>query len=277
MITKYNLFESVRDQMTPKSEEEIFNAFRDFIMSYENPLSKYPINAYTDFGKISRILKEPKSNLHYINAHMNNFQKLNTFFKTLVTNEKNYKNVNLKDSSKRWGGSWICYPNKKLANFGSFNDAAGWVFCKDYFKEKINESVRDKMTPKSEEDIRYSMGEKKYHIYKSLRDAKDSIKPPYETTDIVFGEGSKKGSNFFDIKIRFLSLTVWYNGDLWSVSYAYNSDEHINRYNTWTEAWNGILEFTNQSLSKEISTVDKVINIHQKNINELRDLLNKIE
>lgn len=145
------------------------------------------------------------------------------------------------------------------------------------YKQYINEGVRAKMTPKSEEDIKSTMGEKKYHIYKSLSDAKESVKPPYETTEIYFNEISGKLANYFGVNLRFLPYSISFDGALWTVSYSYNRNMIKGHYNTWEEAWDGILEFTKQSLSEEISTIENKINKHQKEVDEIKDILNKIE
>jgi hypothetical protein len=143
------------------------------------------------------------------------------------------------------------------------------------YKDFINEGIRDKMTPKSEEDIKNSVGEKKYNIYKSLSDAKDSIKSPYETDNLSFMEMLMKSVKYIEVRIRFLIFTISYDGDLWRVIHHYNKS-HTDHYNTWDEAWNGIIEFTDQSLNNEISLLEKEINRDQENIKELKELLSKI-
>jgi hypothetical protein len=144
------------------------------------------------------------------------------------------------------------------------------------YLRRYNESVRDMLKPKSEEDIKKSMGKKKYHIYKSLRDAKESVKPPFETTELIFKEISGKLASYFGINLRFLPFSVSYDGELWTVSYAYNRNMVNNNYNTWNETWDGIVEFTDQSLTEEISTIEKEIKRHQKNVDELKELLSEI-
>jgi len=140
----------------------------------------------------------------------------------------------------------------------------------------LNESVRDLMKPKSEEQIEKDMGKERYYIYKSLNDAKDSIKLPYITSKLIFETDMYgKSLRFFEVKIRFLRFNVSYDGDLWSLNYNYNG-EYTDHCNTWNETWGKTIEVTNQFFNEEISILTKQINMHQKNVDEIKELLSKI-
>jgi len=141
---------------------------------------------------------------------------------------------------------------------------------------KTNESVRDLMKPKSEEEIRKSIGEEKYNIYKSLSDAKNSIKLPYKTDNLSFIDMLVDSKQHFEVEIRFLRFTISYDGNLWKVGFGYNK-EHIDHYNTWDEVWKDIIEFTNDSFNKEILVLQKEINRYQKNINEMKKLISEVD
>lgn len=142
------------------------------------------------------------------------------------------------------------------------------------FNDFINEGVRDLMTPKSEEDIKNSIGAERYNIYKSLIDARDSIKPPFETDKLSMLDMMLSRKTSFEIKIRFLSFTVVYDSkNIWTVHHK----ERVTYYKTWNDAWNGILDITQRAFNNEISILENEISRIQKNADEIKELVSKVE
>jgi len=149
---QYN--ESLRDQMKPKSEEEIKLAY-DNLQKYTTKVSDYSreLDLTRVFWEISDIFNEPLNNLYYIDDDSRHIDIFISFLKNYYSNlpqdlEKVPINV-----SKSLYGEWFCYPNEKIAwqdlGFGQ----CAWVFSNDIFKKQINESLTNKMTPKSDEEL----------------------------------------------------------------------------------------------------------------------------
>jgi hypothetical protein len=143
--------------------------------------------------------------------------------------------------------------------------------------KQYNESLKDKMTPVTEDDIRAKLGEEKYHIYKSIKDAKDSIKPPYEIDeDVVRQLTDDSQISTLVVKIWFLKFIIRYDGELWSYSTQYNSENVEVNYRTWIEVYHQIINDTNKFFNKEIETVQVEMNRHQNKINNLQKELKKV-
>jgi len=55
------------------------------------------------------------------------------------------------------------------------------------YNDFITESITDKMTPVTEEDLKKSFGEDKYNQYKKLIEVKKTMdKAPFSTSDVYF-------------------------------------------------------------------------------------------
>jgi hypothetical protein len=141
----------------------------------------------------------------------------------------------------------------------------------------VNEGIRDMMTPKSEEDIKNSIGEEKYNIYKSLINAKNSIKPPFKTDQLSMLDMMEKRLTSFQVDIRFLNFTIVCDSrGIWTVHYKLNNNQRALFYKTWKEAWYGVLEISEQVFNREISLLEAEVSRHQENIDELRELVSKV-
>ena len=154
--------ESIRDKMKPKSEEEINDACIKILNNHNNPISDYEDN-YID--EVSQILKEPKKKLHILTPqdYDDNYELLYNFLESFIINDdnfirtKNIKNMNYSSSFYYQNFEdvyWVCYPKHKIAclMYDNNKDVQEWIFCKDTIT-KMNESLRDKMKPKSEEEL----------------------------------------------------------------------------------------------------------------------------
>lgn len=141
---------------------------------------------------------------------------------------------------------------------------------------QYNESLRDKMTSVSEDDIRNKMGEEKYHVYKTLNDAKNNIKPPFKTSELLIDENNKYPIRF-EINIRFLTFYISYNGNNWIFSYYFQKPSETNEYyDTWDEVFNRIVKVTNNSYNKDISDRQKNVDLLQTSIDSMENELKKI-
>ena len=152
--------ESVRDKMTPPPKDRVNNACIKILSEHDNPTSDYD---EPEYDEISKILKEPKENLHILTPedYDDNYESLYDYLESLVINDDNFirtKNIKNEDNSVYYANFndvyWKCYPKEKIAclMFDDIVDAQEWLFCKDILV-KTNESLRDKMTPRSEESV----------------------------------------------------------------------------------------------------------------------------
>jgi len=142
--------------------------------------------------------------------------------------------------------------------------------------KSYNESLRDKMTAVSEEDIKRKMGEEKYHIYKSIRDAKESIKPPFEMTQFTSGSEDDRNPNLFGVHIWYIRFLISYDGKKWTYSYDYNGSHDDMYFNSWDGVYNQMVLDTNKSFNREISQHTKEVNRHQETIDEIKKELEKV-
>jgi len=143
--------------------------------------------------------------------------------------------------------------------------------------ELSNESIKDKMTPVSEDDIRIKMGEENYHIYKSIKDAKDTIKPPYEIDDdIVRGLTEDFQISTLVVKFWFLKFIIRYDGKIWKYSTEYNNEKVEVEYRTWLEIYHQMISDTNKFFNKEMETIQVEINRYQNKINNMGKDLKKV-
>jgi len=142
--------------------------------------------------------------------------------------------------------------------------------------EQYNESLRDKMTPVSEEDIRSKMGEEKYRMYKIVQSAKDSIKPPFEFTRFNTGSDDDKNINLFGVHVWYIKFEFSYDGKKWEYILEYNGRKDPLYFDSWDDVYEQMILDTNKSFNKEIIQHQKEINIHQKTIDDIKKELENI-
>jgi len=142
--------------------------------------------------------------------------------------------------------------------------------------DQYNESLRDKMTPVSEEDIKKKLGEEKYHIYRTVQDAKDSIKQPFEFSQFTTGSADDKNIGVFAIRLRFIRFIFSYNGENWKYFYDYNGPSDPMFFDSWDEVYKQIILDANKSFNKEIIQHQKEVNRHQETIDGIKKEMEKI-
>ena len=181
------LNESIRDQMTPKSNEELLKTYKKLIQNIDNPISKYPAKINPEFQKIANMFNEPKDNLHVVTEEDSNYDLIHNYFFALTNSDPNPRIIIVKETEETYGGKWFCYPIVKLAHWSSddFNQPGAWIFCKDYFENMtLTESLRDQMKSKSKEEILDSV--KKGDINKVMMDQMGETREEYDGIDVYF-------------------------------------------------------------------------------------------
>jgi len=154
-LKTYN--ESLRDKMTPKSEEEVANAYRRIINIVTTTIDGFPTDDYKEFQEVADLLKVDKKDLFLIIENDDNYDNIDEYFSSLVDfKDDSAIIINIEENDSRAGGKWYCFPEQKLAFWTAkdFDFMSAWIFCKDFIlSENVNEGLSDKMTPKSEEEI----------------------------------------------------------------------------------------------------------------------------
>ncbi len=125
--------EGVRELMKPKTKEEQEIAFSNIVKNFNNPLSSYPADINPEFQKIADLFGEIKDNLQLIPEDDENYYSLDNYFNELITNDKNIKIIEFKETEDYEGGRWICYLDKKLAHLelDGFGEMNAWIFTKN--------------------------------------------------------------------------------------------------------------------------------------------------
>ena len=157
-IKSYN--ESIRDQMTPKSDEELLKTYYKVVQYIDNPLTNYPDKINPEFQIIADFFNIPKSNLHVISENDADYDLMHEYFYALTNSDPNPTIFIVKETENKHGGKWFCYPQVKLAHWSSddFNEPGAWIFCKDYFENmKLEESLKDQMKGKTDDEIMKSI------------------------------------------------------------------------------------------------------------------------
>jgi len=148
--------ESIRDQMTPKSDEELLKTYYDVVQYIDNPLTEYPSKINPEFQRIADFFNLPKSKLHVISENDADYDLMHEYFSALTNSDPDPTIFLVKETENEHGGKWFCYPEVKIAHWSAedFNEPGAWIFCKDYFENmELTESLRDQMRAKTDEEI----------------------------------------------------------------------------------------------------------------------------
>jgi hypothetical protein len=140
--------EGLRDKMTPKSKTEqgdiLEKIFRDFV-----PLSEDPtvVLSWSLKGVLDK-MGETKDNICMVEREDKHYKSLDSFFWSIA------KGVPREMDNE-------CLYWKELKLIYTINPTPRWLFSKnvDYINMIVNEGVRDKMTHKSEENIKKTIKE----------------------------------------------------------------------------------------------------------------------
>ena len=182
--SNYYINEGIRDKMTPKSKEDLLYLFSEVLDKESYNLlsefqSKSPI--YSNINLLTRDLGDI-SDLYITNFDEDEFWKINNLFKMLTEGEE-YDDVEIGSNTfySIKNGIWNVYPNLNIMGFKMGNNMLCWIFNKPFIQNliserlSIKESLRDKMTPKSEKElfdnfIKLSTREKEKFLWNHLMD-----------------------------------------------------------------------------------------------------------
>jgi hypothetical protein len=139
MITKFEKYnESIRDKMTPVSDEELNDIYYDIIQNTGTPLSKYSEKINPEFKKISDLFGVDKDYLYAITDGHSGMDELDEYFYSIIKDEDKKIKIKVKETETEYGGTWYCYPDVKIAHWVSsgFDEPEAWIFSKIYFENK---------------------------------------------------------------------------------------------------------------------------------------------
>jgi len=211
-----HLRESLRDKMTPKSDEEVKNAYFDLFSKLKTfTIDEYPIDVRDGLIKVAKVIDSSVGDLVMVLEDDDNFGVLSDLFDN-ISND-NIVEVELKDTEDILGGTWFCHPDSKIAYWTSnnYDEPSAWIYNKKYLEETLgiikkhlntNESLRDKMTPKSKEEILDSLNANPDITYERTKRSGvgthlvGEYTIPYDELVELFGEpgiGDWIGNNFY--------------------------------------------------------------------------------
>lgn len=133
---QYN--ESIRDKMTPITDDEIEKVFTNLIKDDS-------IMRFSDFKnwksgeleEISELTETPMDKLYYMDEESYNFEKIHDYMVNIldITLSKGEIPVEVKSSH---GNRCFCYPERKIAYWFEYDvdDVVAWAFSEDVFKNK---------------------------------------------------------------------------------------------------------------------------------------------
>ena len=143
-IKSYN--ESLRDKMVGKTEDDILNSMKPYVLKVLNG-KKYSLHevGYDSkvYDKLTKLFNKSNEELYLVND-----KRISYFFKDSI---KDKKSIKIKDGN----GYWECYIDNGLAHWVSKDGTQEnlWIFDDDKILGNINESLRDKMTAKSDKEV----------------------------------------------------------------------------------------------------------------------------
>ncbi len=143
----------LRSKMTPRSKDEIEKAYINLISSIDNPATDMAPEWQEEFKNLADMINTPINDLHIIDEDKTDYELVDEYFNDLIIGEKEIL-VEIPQSGDFEGGTYKVYPKQKIIYWSSniHDNLHVWIFSKSYFT-KVNESIRDKMTPKPTEDI----------------------------------------------------------------------------------------------------------------------------
>ena len=143
-------YESLRDKMTPKPEDSIRNDMYDYFK--ENKVTN------EEEYVVQTGVFDNKDNLYLVFDYEDYYEDINRYFRKIIENQEKFEMTIHSDK-------YTCYPKQKLVFYQDTVMTEAWYFdgsliddiIDELMKVELHESVRDMMTPKSEEDIENSM------------------------------------------------------------------------------------------------------------------------
>ena len=143
MITKFHLFESLRDKMIPKSDKEIEMAFGD--LSDVQLLSEVSKKIYPEAKEVAKKLKTPMTELYLIEDRFVSFDIIYLYVTQFVNINGNDDFVESIDDDDYIGGIWECFIKEKIAMWfpsDEYDKCKIIIFPKNILN--LKESLKDK-------------------------------------------------------------------------------------------------------------------------------------
>lgn len=147
---KFN--ESLKDKMTPKPKDSIENSLCDYFNEYL--LVESGEEFVLETGVFDKDIQ--KNQLYFIFDYEDYYDIIDNYFRDISEGQNNYQMTIHNDE-------YTCYPDKKIVLYKDDVMTEGWYFdtsvldglIKFMMENQLNESLRDKMLPKSKDDIDY--------------------------------------------------------------------------------------------------------------------------
>jgi len=138
---------------------------------------------------------------------------------------------------------------------------------------QYNESLRDKMTPVSEEQIKMKMGDEKYPIYKAYNDMMNSLSSDFEIREPF--DMNTFHIRGYGVKVRFwwVYFTISYNDNGWICYCKQGDNEDKIESDDWIDVYEKMKKFIKGSFSFESGKIKKEIKRHQNKLDEMEKSL----
>lgn len=240
MITKFNDYikegvgnTSVRDLMTPKSDEDVRQAYINLVNSLDDSSpDKFLDEFQIDFERIADLFGVTKDSLYLISEEGDkDYETFEDFFEAIADTDNKIIIKGVENEYGETSGEWTCYPDQKVARWSAndFDSPHAWIFPKNLFKDKLYESIRDLMTPKSREDIINSLEGDRSVVFKpsyvddNMTYEMGRIDVSYDDLVKLFGEPNGYGDDYKistywtleDNKGRVATIHDWKNTNLY--------------------------------------------------------------
>jgi len=228
MIQKFNQYnESIRDEMKPKSKEDVLATIGDMSNVKYKPTKEVNLNNSSgidtvdvSYDKLVELFGKPdhpdwswKTNFQWLLEDENgNFLRIYDW--KALEHDMDDEDVKNSDSFKWMIGGFDKKDAKKLKNYILYNT--------------LNESLRDQMKAKSEQEIKKSMGKMnpddkirkgiEHNIPWLVEDALDDLKNDFQFNFII-DTYLKWAATKGDIDIEIIKMLLEYGADPFEVSY----------------------------------------------------------
>ncbi len=137
--------------------------------------------------------------------------------------------------------------------------------------KQFNESIRDKMTPVSEEEMKSRMGEEKFNNWKKINSVRNSIEYPLYLI-------SSKNDTCLKIETEFNRFNITIENNKWSLDYINNKDQSdILYYNTWDEVLKKCKEISIDDINAVLIEKQKEIDLTLSEMDNMKKDLSELK
>jgi hypothetical protein len=144
------------------------------------------------------------------------------------------------------------------------------------YNQYIKESLRDKMTPKSKQDIIDNLGsEENYNNYIKLLNSKASIDSVLSTDDIVIDK--KRNIIYFEMRFGLKIFTVSIEDGKWKLELQIGYDDVNEYYDTWEKVIERIKNNIKDSLNKDIDEKQIEIDKLQSYNDRMKKIISELD